>query len=91
MYRGLRGCPYLRQLQDTVPEQSMFVYKYLTDNFLSLAQKDLPIALTKRVLKDTLRGIAALHDQNIVHTGKLDLCVRWGPGPWLMRYRRQAE
>jgi hypothetical protein len=47
MYRGLGGCPYLRLLQDTVPEQSMFVYKYFTDDLLSLARKDLPIALTK--------------------------------------------
>lgn len=30
---------------------------------------DLPIALTKRILKDTLRGLAGLHDHNIVHTG----------------------
>lgn len=51
----------------------MFVYKYFTDDLLSLARKDLPIALVKRILKDTLRGLAALHDQNIVHTGKLRL------------------
>ncbi|KAK4983981.1 hypothetical protein LTR50_006891 [Elasticomyces elasticus] len=68
MYHGLRSCPYLRLLEDTVPEHSMFVYRYFTDDLLSLAQKDLPIALTKRILKDTLRGLAALHDQNIVHT-----------------------
>lgn len=60
-------------MQDTIPEQSMFVYKYFTDELLSLTQKDLPIGLTKRILKDTLRGLAVLHDQNIVHTGKLDL------------------
>ncbi|KAL9135478.1 MAG: hypothetical protein Q9175_003330 [Cornicularia normoerica] len=68
MYRGLRSCAYLRLLQDTIPEQSMFVYQYFTDDLLSLAQKDLPIALTKRILKDTLRGLAMLHDHNIVHT-----------------------
>ncbi|KAL9119080.1 MAG: hypothetical protein Q9187_004366 [Circinaria calcarea] len=67
MYHSLRSCPYLRLLQDTVPEQSMFVYNYFTDHLLSLAQNDLPIALTKRILKDTLRGLEALHDQNIVH------------------------
>jgi serine/threonine protein kinase len=73
MYHNLCTCPYLRVLQDTVPEHSMFVYKYFTDHLLSLAQKDLPLALTKRILKDTLRGLAALHDHNIVHTGKLYL------------------
>lgn len=65
MYHDLRSCPYLRLLEDTIQEQSMFVYKYFTGHLLSLAQKDLPIALTKRVLKDTLRGLAVLHDQNI--------------------------
>lgn len=69
MYRNLCGCAYLRLLHDTVPEQSIFVFKYLTDHLLSLARADLPIALTKRILKDTLRGLAALHDQGIVHTG----------------------
>lgn len=73
MYRGLSSCPYLRLLQDTIPEQSMFVYKYFTDDLLSLARKGLPITLAKRILKDTLRGLAVLHDQNIVHTGKLGL------------------
>lgn len=73
MYRGLGSCPNLRLLQDTVPEQSMFVYNYLTDHLLGLAQRDLPITLTKRILKDTLRGLAALHDQNIVHTGNPNL------------------
>jgi hypothetical protein len=32
MYHELRSCPYLRLSQDTVPEQSMFVYKYFTDD-----------------------------------------------------------
>ena len=82
MYRDLGSCPYLRLLQDTVPEQSLFVYNYITYDLLSLAQKDLPITHTKRILKDTLRGLAALHDRNIVHTGKLGIfCTR---GPWTM-------
>ena len=39
----------------------MFVYKYFTDDLLSLARKDLPIVLTKRTLRDTLRRLTALH------------------------------
>ncbi|KAH9224723.1 kinase-like domain-containing protein [Leptodontidium sp. 2 PMI_412] len=46
----------------------MFVYRYFADHLPSFAQKELPIRLTKRILKDSLRGLAALHDQNIVHT-----------------------
>ncbi|PSS07171.1 hypothetical protein M430DRAFT_23320 [Amorphotheca resinae ATCC 22711] len=68
MYRSLRSCPYLRLSHDIIPEEATLVYHYFTDHLLSLAQKDLPLAVTKRILKDTLRGLAALHDQNIVHT-----------------------
>ena len=70
MYRGLPSCPYLRPLHDTVPEQSLFVFKYCTGHLFTLTQKNLPIALTKRILRDTLRGLAVLHDHDIVHTGK---------------------
>ena len=69
MQRVLGSNRYLRLLQDTIPDRSMFVYKYLKDHLLSLAQKDLPLLLTKRILKDALRGLAELHHQNIVHTG----------------------
>lgn len=74
MHRSLGSRAYVRLLQDTIPERLIFVYKYFTDDLLSLAQMDLPIALTKRILKDTLRGLAVLHHHNIVHTGELDLC-----------------
>jgi len=33
--------------------------------------KEVPVLLKKRILKDTLRGLAALHEQNVVHNGKL--------------------
>jgi len=73
MQRALGSSRYLRLLQDTIPDRSMFVYEYLKDHLLSLAQKDLPLLLTKRILKDALRGLAELHHQNIVHTGQPDL------------------
>lgn len=79
IYRDLDSCPYLRPLHDTISNPSMFVYNYSVGHLLGLAQKDLPIALTKRILKDTLYGLAELHDQNIVHTGKRVLirtCMR---------------
>ena len=79
IYRSLRSA-YLRLLQDTISKQSMFVYQYFTDDLLSLAQRDLPIAATKRILKDTLCGIAVLHDHNIVHTGILD--IQYKECPW---------
>ena len=77
MNRSLHGCPYLRLVRDTIPERSMFVYEYFNSHLLNLAQEELPVVLTKRILKDTLRGLAALHDHNIVHTGALEpfLCI----------------
>ncbi|KAL8978782.1 MAG: hypothetical protein Q9177_006310 [Variospora cf. flavescens] len=79
MQRALHGSRYLRLLQDTIPDRSMFVYKYLNDHLLFLAQKDLPLLLTKRILKDTLRGLAELHHQNIVHTDikPNNILVQW--------------
>ncbi|PWY96582.1 kinase-like protein [Aspergillus sclerotioniger CBS 115572] len=59
---------HVRLSQDTIPEKSMFVFDYFKDHLLCLAQKDLPLDITKRILKDALRGLADLHDQDIVHT-----------------------
>ncbi|PYI08835.1 kinase-like protein [Aspergillus sclerotiicarbonarius CBS 121057] len=59
---------HVRLTQDRIPEKSMFVFEYLKDHLLHLAQKDLPIDTTKRILKDALLGLAELHDQDIVHT-----------------------
>ncbi|KAI1438094.1 kinase-like domain-containing protein [Xylaria sp. CBS 124048] len=59
--------PYLRALRDTVPDQNMFVNEYLTDHLLNFAFKDVSLATQKRVLRDTLRGLATLHAQNIAH------------------------
>lgn len=74
MYHVLRdNNTYLRVLRDTVPEQPMLVYKYFTGHLLKLVQKDLPIASTKQILKHTLLGLAALHEKNVVHTGKQGL------------------
>lgn len=63
------GANHVRLVNDTIPEKSMFVFQYFADHLLHLVQKDLPLTATKRILKDALRGIAELHDQDIVHTG----------------------
>jgi hypothetical protein len=93
VYSKLRNSQYLRLSEDAVPERSIFVYRYFADYLLSFAQKELPISLTKRILKDTLRGLAALQDQNIVHTGKSckHLSLREPPLRQLMGRRRQGK
>lgn len=70
MYYRLNNSQFLRLSEDVVSEQSIFVYRYLADHLLSFVRKELSVLVTKRILKDTLRGLAALHEQNIVHTGK---------------------
>ncbi|PYI06709.1 kinase-like protein [Aspergillus sclerotiicarbonarius CBS 121057] len=59
---------HVRLVQDIIPDKSMFVFEYLADHLLHLSQKDLPLGTIKRILKDGLRGIAEMHDQDIVHT-----------------------
>ncbi|KAK2809389.1 hypothetical protein FQN50_003848 [Emmonsiellopsis sp. PD_5] len=65
----LRGSAnHVRLARDTIPGASMFVFEYFADHLLNLTQKDLPSEVKKGILKDALRGIAELHDQDIVHT-----------------------
>lgn len=68
MYRDIQSSPYLRAADDAIPEQGMFAYKYMKDDLLSLAEKDVPLPSMKRILRDSLRGLVALHDKGIVHT-----------------------
>ena len=69
MQQSLRGCQHVRQLHDTIPDLSMFVYRSFSDHLLRLVQANLSGKMTRRVLKDALRGLAELHERNIVHTG----------------------
>ncbi|KAJ6179650.1 hypothetical protein N7519_010111 [Penicillium mononematosum] len=65
----LRGnASHVRLAIDTIPNKSMFVFEHFTDHLLTLVQKDLPLMVIKRVLRDALAGLAELHDQDIVHT-----------------------
>lgn len=68
MFGDLQRSPYVRVADDAFPDHSMFAYKYFRDHLLSFAQTDVPLPLIKRILRDSLRGIAALHQKGIVHT-----------------------
>ncbi|KAF2815025.1 kinase-like protein [Mytilinidion resinicola] len=71
MLDDIRTSPYshyVRVSDDSIPDKSMFVDKYLKDHLLGFVQKDNPLPVTKRILRDALRGIAATHDKGIVHT-----------------------
>ncbi|GAD96440.1 calcium/calmodulin dependent protein kinase, putative [Paecilomyces variotii No. 5] len=63
----LAHAPYIRLPCDHIPGQRILVYQYLTYDFLRLVQKRIPIRSRKKILKDSLRGIAELHDRDVVH------------------------
>lgn len=63
-------CPHIRLPFDTIPDQRIFVYRYLDDDFLSLVRKKPSLQARRQILKASLKGIAALHDQDVVHLGK---------------------
>jgi serine/threonine protein kinase len=79
MFDDLRGSPYLRVSVDTCPDASVFVYKYLRDHLLSFVQNNVSLPITKRILRDALRGIAALHGKGIVHIDikANDILIDW--------------
>jgi serine/threonine protein kinase len=68
MFDDLQDSPYVRIADDTIPGESMFAYKYLQDHLLSFVLEELPLSMMKRVLRDALRGVAAMHEKGIVHT-----------------------
>ncbi|KAI0908726.1 kinase domain-containing protein [Ustulina deusta] len=59
--------PNIRLPSDTIRDQRIFAYRYLTDDFLSLVKKQISLRARKQILKASLRGIAELHDRDIVH------------------------
>ncbi|EGE08041.1 CMGC/CDK protein kinase [Trichophyton equinum CBS 127.97] len=64
----LAGCPNLRVAKDTVPEHLLFIYDFLTEDLLGLARRDsLSCTARKRILRDSLTGLAALHERGILH------------------------
>ncbi|KAK2781483.1 hypothetical protein FQN53_000574 [Emmonsiellopsis sp. PD_33] len=59
--------PFLRLPHDTIPDQQIFVYKYMKDDFLGLVRKQVSMQARKQILKASLRGIAEMHSHDIVH------------------------
>jgi hypothetical protein len=55
---------------DGLPESELFIYPYLETHLLQFAQKNLKDARRKSVLRSALFGFVAMHDRNIIHTGK---------------------
>ncbi|CZT20885.1 uncharacterized protein RCC_06745 [Ramularia collo-cygni] len=62
--------PLLRIPVDEIPDQHVLVYKYLTEDFLRLVQKEMSMQARRDVLRATLQAIADLHERDVVHLGK---------------------
>lgn len=65
--------PYIRLPSDSIPGQRILAYKYLTNNFLSLGRKQIPLRSRNMILPDCLQGIADLHDRQVIYFGNLAL------------------
>nr|POE75149.1 cyclin-dependent kinase 6 [Quercus suber]POE94772.1 cyclin-dependent kinase 6 [Quercus suber] len=70
IYHRVGSHPHVRPLVDTIPARRTFVFHYLDENLLGFAQRDLSTSLIKQILKCALQGLAALHQQNVVHNGE---------------------
>lgn len=70
IYHRIGRHPNVRALIDTVPDRRMFVFRHLNENLLGFVQRDLSLKLIERILKCALQGLAALHEQDLVHNGK---------------------
>ena len=69
--------PRIRVPLDEIPDQRIFVYEYLKDDFLDLVRNKISVRARKEILKTTLQGIAELHDRDIVHLGKPSYQAHW--------------
>lgn len=80
IYQRVGNCKYLRVSCDSIPDQSTFVYRCLSNHLLPFILEDLELSVIKHILKDALRRVAAMYDQDVVHAGILDtipMTTRW--------------
>ena len=77
LQKPLSSCPNLRTVIDGLIDAELFIYPFLQTDFLQFTQKNLTNATRKSILESALNGLAAMHDRNIIHTGKFEKT------PWL--------
>ncbi|KAF2009542.1 kinase-like protein [Aaosphaeria arxii CBS 175.79] len=80
----LHDTPQLRLPVDHIPEKNVLVFKYMTNDLLSLVHKAIPVKATKQILKATLKGIVQLHEADVLH---LDV----KPGNVLIDYQESED
>lgn len=60
---------------DGLPGPELSIYPFLQTDFLQFSQKKLTEVTRRTMLKSALVGIAALHERNIIHTGRLSISL----------------
>lgn len=71
IYQRIGNSPHVRTPSDSLTSRRMFIFPYLDENLLRLVQKNLPLTALKSILERALRGLAMLHERDIVHNGKM--------------------
>ena len=71
LQKQLSSCPNVRAVVDTIKAPELFIFPFLATDLLRLSQKALPTEIKKNILRSALRGLADMHDRDILHNGKL--------------------
>lgn len=81
LQKSLSASPNVRAVVDTIKELEVFIYPFLSADLLHLSQKTLPKETRRDILRYALRGLADMHDKNVLHNGKFG----GSQGTWLYR------
>jgi hypothetical protein len=65
----IKVSPRLRLPIDSIPGQRILVYRFFTEDFLTLVKNQIPLEGRKEIMKASLQGLVDLHDQDVVHLG----------------------
>jgi serine/threonine protein kinase len=68
--RDLRKSQSVRLPIDSVKDEMTFVYPHFTEDLTSFVKShDIPVAKMKRILRNVLEGLKAIHDKDWIHGG----------------------
>lgn len=70
LQKSLSTSPNVRAVVDTIKELEVFIYPFLSSDLLHLSQKKLPKEARRLILRRALRGLADMHQRNVLHNGK---------------------
>lgn len=70
LQKDLTSSPNIRTVVDTIRQSELLVFPFVTSDLLQFAHhKNLTTQQRKAILRQALRGLADLHDHDVLHTG----------------------